>query len=191
MDDLVLVRPDAQRGVLVRDPGQQILGQVTGRVDQGAGVRGHRSGQRLLLGALRLVAAVEGAVQELRMAGEHVPVEVLGDLVDVLADDRKRRFDERSGAVGQLHDDLQVSNGGRVHAERARSPRLPGVGKVWPASDAGASSDASSPLPQATSLRWAGVRRAHELTTRPTSAGGIRRCRSAALAACRVRPHGA
>jgi hypothetical protein len=103
MDDLVLVQPDAQRGVLVRHPGQQALGQVIGRADQGAGVGSQRSGQGLLLGALRLVAAVEGAVKQFGMAGEHVPVEILGDLADVLADDRQRRLDERPGPFGQLH----------------------------------------------------------------------------------------
>src|SRR5215468_4164322 len=86
MDDLVLLRLDAQRRVLVRDAGQKILGQVIRRVHQSGGEGGHRSGQGLLLGAVCLVAAVEGAIQQLRVGGKQVPIKALGDFLDVRAD---------------------------------------------------------------------------------------------------------
>ncbi|CAH0318919.1 hypothetical protein SRABI128_04793 [Microbacterium sp. Bi128] len=44
------------------------------------------SGERLLLAAVRLVSAVEEPVQEIRLRLEHMFVEALGDLLDVLAD---------------------------------------------------------------------------------------------------------
>jgi hypothetical protein len=40
----------------------------------------------LLLGAVCLVAAVEGSIQQLRVGGKQVPIKALGDVLDVRAD---------------------------------------------------------------------------------------------------------
>jgi hypothetical protein len=71
--------------VLVRDPRQQLLRNPTGCGQQRGGEAGDRPGQRLLLGTVDLVAAVEGAVEQLRVVREQVLVEAFGDLSDVLA----------------------------------------------------------------------------------------------------------
>ena len=102
MHDLVLVGADAQRGVLVRDPREQALRQRAPGSGPGAGEGGDRAGQRLLLRALGLVAAVEHAVEQLRVGGEQVPVEALGDLADVLADHRQRRLDDRTVLIESM-----------------------------------------------------------------------------------------
>jgi len=62
MDDLVLLRLDAQRRVLLRDAGQKVLGRAIRRVHQCGGECRHRSGQCLLLVAVCLVATVEGSI---------------------------------------------------------------------------------------------------------------------------------
>jgi len=74
--------------VFVRDPRQQALRHPLRGFDQAAGEGGHRSGQRLLLLATGLVAAIKGAVKQLRMLGEHLAIEALGDLPDVFTDHR-------------------------------------------------------------------------------------------------------
>ena len=87
MHDLVLVGADAQGSVFVRDPRQQVLRHLLRGLDQAAGEGGHRSGERLLLLAAGLVAAVEGAVEQLRMLGEQ-KMAIEGDLPDVFTDHR-------------------------------------------------------------------------------------------------------
>jgi hypothetical protein len=99
VDDLVLLRLDAKRRVLVGDARQKILGQVARRLHQSGGECGHRSSQCQLLGTLCWVAAVEGSIQQLRMGGKHVPIEVLGDILYVRADDRQCRLDDGSRFV--------------------------------------------------------------------------------------------
>jgi hypothetical protein len=94
--DLVLGRGDPQRGVLVRDPGQQVLGDLLGALQQRVGEHRDGAGQRHLLGPLRLVAPVEGAVQQLRVGVEQVRVEASGDLLDVVADDGQGGLDDRT-----------------------------------------------------------------------------------------------
>ena len=54
----------------------------------------HRPGQRLLLGTVGLVAAVEGAVEQLRVLGEQVLVEACRDLPDVFTDHGQRGLDD-------------------------------------------------------------------------------------------------
>ena len=85
---LVLVGADAQGSVFVRDPREQVLRHPLRGLDQAAGESGHRSGQRLLLLATGLVAAIEGAVKQLWMLGEHMAIKALGNLADVLTDHR-------------------------------------------------------------------------------------------------------
>jgi hypothetical protein len=101
VDDLVLVRPQAERSVLVRDPRQQAVRQPVGVVHQGAGEHGHGLRQGSLLGAFGLVAAVEHPVEKFRVLAEQVPVEPLGDLPDVLPDHRQGRRDDGPGLLGQ------------------------------------------------------------------------------------------
>jgi hypothetical protein len=60
---LVLVGPDAQRRMLVRDARQQALRDPLGCIDQRGGKRSDGAGESLLLFATRLVASVERAVQ--------------------------------------------------------------------------------------------------------------------------------
>ena len=88
MHHLVLVGADAQGSVFVRDPREQVLRHPLRGLDQAAGESGHRSGQRLLLLATGLVAAIEGAVKQLWMLGEHMAIKALGNLADVLTDHR-------------------------------------------------------------------------------------------------------
>jgi hypothetical protein len=95
--DLVLVGADAERGVLVRDPREQLLRQVLRGRDQRARERRDRPRQRLLLLPAGLVAPVEGPVEQLRMRAEQVRVEPPGDLPDVLTDRRQGGLDD--GAV--------------------------------------------------------------------------------------------
>src|SRR5215472_6810579 len=99
MDDLVLLRLDTERRVLLRDAGQKVLGQVIRRLYQSGGKCSHRSGQCLLLVAVRLVAAVEGAIQQLRVGGKQVPIKTLGDFLNVRADDWQRRLNDGSRLV--------------------------------------------------------------------------------------------
>jgi hypothetical protein len=87
--------------VLVRDPAHQLLGQPVGVVDQRGGEDRDRAGQRDLLGALGLVAAVERPVEQLGVGTEQVVVEPAGDLLDVLGHHRQRRLDDRRGLLGQ------------------------------------------------------------------------------------------
>jgi hypothetical protein len=60
---LVLVGPDAQRRMLVRDARQQALRDPLGCIDQRGGKRSDGAGESLLLFATRLVASVERAVR--------------------------------------------------------------------------------------------------------------------------------
>src|SRR5215813_10100409 len=99
MDDLVLLRLDAQRRVLLRDAGKKVLRQVIRRLHQSRGKCGYRSGQCLLLVAVRLAAAVEGAIQQLRVGGKQVPIKALGDFLNVRADDWERRLNDGSRPV--------------------------------------------------------------------------------------------
>jgi hypothetical protein len=92
--DLVLVRVQPQGHVLVRDAGQQVVRELGRLVHQVAGEGGHGPGQRLLLPAVRLVAAVEQPVQQLGVLAEHVRVEAPGDLLDVLPDHGQRGLDD-------------------------------------------------------------------------------------------------
>jgi hypothetical protein len=87
--------------VLVRDPVQQLLGQLPRGLDQRAGEGGHRPGERHLLGAGGLVAPVEQPVQQVRAGLEHVPVEPARDLGDVVDDGRQRRLHHRAGSIGE------------------------------------------------------------------------------------------
>jgi hypothetical protein len=80
----------------VGDPREQVLGQPVRVGDERAGEHRHRTRQRLLLRPLGLVPAVEQPVEQPRVLAEQVPVEALGDLPDVLAHHRQRRF-ERAG----------------------------------------------------------------------------------------------
>ena len=89
VDDPVLVLGDAEGDVLVPDPGQQRGGARPVRGDQQGRIGRDGGGERLLLGALGLVAAVEGVAQQLGVRGEHPPVEHRGDLLDVLTDERE------------------------------------------------------------------------------------------------------
>jgi hypothetical protein len=95
----VLVGPDAQGRVLVRDPRQQLLRHSAGGADQRGGEARDRPGQRLLLGTVDLVATVEGAVEQPRVVGEQVFVETSGDLPDVLPHHGQRRLDDGPGPV--------------------------------------------------------------------------------------------
>ena len=83
-DDVVLTRLHTERGVLVRDPRQQVIGQVRRVRHEVAREGGDRPGQGLLLPAVGLVAAVEDPVEQLRMLLEQVLVEASSDLPDVL-----------------------------------------------------------------------------------------------------------
>ena len=85
MHHLVLLRAQAQGDVLVRNPGQQVVRQMRRVVDQETGKRGHRTGQRLLLPAIGLVAPVEQAVEQLGVFTEHVLVETGRYFLDMLA----------------------------------------------------------------------------------------------------------
>jgi hypothetical protein len=93
--------PEPERGVLVGDPRQQLVRQALRVVHQGGGENRDRTGQRPLLGALGLVATVEQPVEQIRVLGEYVFVEPLGDRADVLPDDRQGRRDHRPGPVGR------------------------------------------------------------------------------------------
>jgi hypothetical protein len=101
VDDVVLRGRDPERRVLVRDAREQVLGQLLGHLHQGTREDRHRAGQGHLLGLLRLVAAVEDAVEQLGMLPEQVGVEAGGDLLDVVRNDREGRLDDGTGSVGQ------------------------------------------------------------------------------------------
>ncbi|CAM5316172.1 hypothetical protein SROCM77S_01156 [Streptomyces rochei] len=82
VDDLVLVRGDAEGGVLVRDAGQQRVRTGVGALQQHAGEGGDGAGQRPLLLPVGLVAAVEQVAQQLGVGVEQLPVEQRGDVPD-------------------------------------------------------------------------------------------------------------
>ena len=94
VDDLVLVRAQPQRDVLVGDPRQEVVRDLVHVVHEQPGERRNGPGEGLLLAAVRLVPPVEEPVQEVRPRLEHVFVEALGDLLDVLADDGQRCLDD-------------------------------------------------------------------------------------------------
>ena len=100
--DLVLVRRDAQRDVLVRDAVQHHHWVRRVGIHQLRGERRHRRRQRLLLRALLLVAAVERVGDELGVGGEHLVVEGLRDRLDVRAYRRERRLDDLGVLVAQV-----------------------------------------------------------------------------------------
>ena len=96
VDHLVLVRFDAQGDVLVADLESRFR-KLVGVFHQHGGKGCDRSGQGLLLAAVRLVPAVEDAVQKRGMRLEQVLVEALGDFVDVRSDHRKGGLDDGDG----------------------------------------------------------------------------------------------
>jgi hypothetical protein len=106
--DLVLVGADAQGRVLVRDPVEQLLRELLRGPDEGGREGRDGPGEGDLLGALRLVAPVERAVEKLGVGVEHAPVEAPGDLLDVVGDQRQSRLDDATRTVGQ--------HGGRLPA---------------------------------------------------------------------------
>lgn len=91
--DLVLLGPYPQRRVLVRDPRHQLLRSGVGGHQAGCEGR-HRPGERLLLGTIVLVAAVEGPVEQARVRCEQPLVEACGDLLNVFTDHRQCGFDD-------------------------------------------------------------------------------------------------
>ena len=94
VDDRILVGRHAQRGVLVPDTRQQFCRMRQIRVDEMRCEGRDRRGEGALLRSLRLIAAVEQIADQLRVVGEHSPVELGRDLVDPRADQRKRRGDD-------------------------------------------------------------------------------------------------
>ena len=103
MDDLVLVRAQAQRDVLVGNPGQQMIGQLVRLFDEVGGEGGNRSGQGLLLAAVSLVSPVEQAIEQVRPRLKHVFVEPFGNFFDVFPHHRQRCLDDGAGSVRE-HD---------------------------------------------------------------------------------------
>ena len=101
VDDVVLLRRDAERGVLVGDAREQLLGQLLRHLHQRAGEDRHGAGEGHLLRSLGLVAAVEDAVEQLRVLAEEMRVEATRDLCDVVGHHRERGLDDGSGSVGK------------------------------------------------------------------------------------------
>ncbi len=97
-DDRVVARPDADRRMLVDDAADHR--RQRGVVAVVGGIGEHRRSQRLLLRAVGLVAHVE-QVGQLRVAGEHVAVEGLGDGQTVFAQHRHARIDQGLGLFRQ------------------------------------------------------------------------------------------
>ena len=108
--------------MLVRDAREQLLRQPVGVVDQGAGEEHDGPGQRSLLRAFGLIAAIEKAVEQFRMLAEHALVETLGNSPDVLADDRQRRLDNSPRALGEH---CACLTAGTVHSYPQGPPRDP------------------------------------------------------------------
>jgi hypothetical protein len=108
VDDVVLGRRDAERGVLVRDAAEEVLGQLLRDLQQRAGEDRHGAGQRHLLGLLGLVAPVEDPVHQLGVLPEEVRVEPGGDLLDVVGDHGKGRLDHGTGSVRKHVSSLPV-----------------------------------------------------------------------------------
>lgn len=90
--------------MLVRDARQQLLRQLFGRLDQRRRERGNRARQSCLLASLRLIAPIEDAIKQLRGGIEHVTVEALCDLPDVLPDSGQSGFDDLARPVRQHRD---------------------------------------------------------------------------------------
>ena len=101
VDDRVLVLGDPERRVLVGDATQHLLGVRAALGDEEGRVRRDGPGERALLVALRLVAAVEQVALELRVGREHASVEDGRDVVDGRADDGQGGPDHRGGGGGQ------------------------------------------------------------------------------------------
>ncbi|GAA3495842.1 hypothetical protein GCM10019016_029430 [Streptomyces prasinosporus] len=101
VDDRVLVRGDAEGGVLVGDAPQHRVGPLVRVVQQvrGEGRDGPREG--LALGAGGLVAAVEQVAQQFGAGGEHPGVEAFGDLAEGRADGGKGGADGGGGLLGK------------------------------------------------------------------------------------------
>ncbi len=91
----VLLGRDAERGMLVRDPRQQLLWRVVGSGSScKAANRGNSARECLLLLALLLVAPVEQVTFEFGVRGEHLSVEQRSDLADRCADSRQGGCDD-------------------------------------------------------------------------------------------------
>jgi hypothetical protein len=74
---------------------------LLGCVHQRRGEGGNRTGQRRLLGAFGLVAAVEGAIEQIRVSTEHVLVEAPRYLVDVAGDGSEGCLDDGPGSIAE------------------------------------------------------------------------------------------
>jgi len=93
-DDRVVLGQHAERGVLV-DDARQRAGDLVEAVDV-RGIGQHGAGQRLGLGAAGLVGLVEEGLH-LRVLAEHELVEVAGDGLALLLQDRHGGLDEGDG----------------------------------------------------------------------------------------------
>ena len=128
MDHLVLVLGDAQADVLVADPAEQLVGAGPVGVDQQGGEGGHGGRQRLLLGALGLVAAVEGVAQQVRVGAEHALVEVGRDLGDLRTDQRQGGAHGLGVLVGELLvDEVGLVGGGHRSSWACTARNIPGT----------------------------------------------------------------
>jgi hypothetical protein len=101
VDDRVLLRGDAQGGVLVRDAAQHRVGPLVRPLDEMRGEGGDGARQGLALGAGGLVAAVEEVAQQLRVGREQPFVEAVADLPQGPADGGKGGADGGGGLLGQ------------------------------------------------------------------------------------------
>lgn len=104
MDQLVLVGGDAERRVLVGDPGEHRVRPGLGVLHQHAREARDGAGQGLLLFPAVLVSPVEQIPQKLGSVVEELGVEQLGDITDGGADDRQRGADDRGGLLGEHSD---------------------------------------------------------------------------------------
>ena len=86
---MVTVRAQSQRDVLMGYPREAMVRHLVRLVHQQPRERRDGAGECLLLAAVGLVSPVEEPVREVRPRVEHVLVEALGDLLDVLAHDRQ------------------------------------------------------------------------------------------------------
>ncbi|MDQ0777710.1 hypothetical protein QF026_006176 [Streptomyces aurantiacus] len=101
VDDRVLLRGDAQGGVLVGDAVQHRVGPLVRPLDQLCGEGGEGARQSLALGAGGLVAPVEEIAQQLRVGREEPGVETVADLSQGPADGGKGGADGGGGLLGQ------------------------------------------------------------------------------------------
>ena len=88
--------------LLELDPERRVLGAIRDISFSGAGVRRHQPGgevrhepgERLLLGTVVLVSAVEGSIEQARMRREKPFLEAFCDRLNVFADHRQGGFDD-------------------------------------------------------------------------------------------------